>query len=138
MGTEENKAVVRRFMHEVLADGNLDVADEVLAPDYLNLAMGGSDLAGVKAMTAATNAALDNAALEGQRFEDEELVAEGDAVFARFNYILTLPDGSTTTARTLAYYRLADGKIVLNDVMFDPDLMQVLGQLLAPPPEAQS
>jgi hypothetical protein len=40
MGTEENKAVVRRFMHEVLADGNLDVADEVLAPDYLNLAMG--------------------------------------------------------------------------------------------------
>jgi hypothetical protein len=28
-------------MHEVLADGNLDVADEVLAPDYLNLAMGG-------------------------------------------------------------------------------------------------
>jgi predicted SnoaL-like aldol condensation-catalyzing enzyme len=133
MGTEENKAVVRRFMHEVLADGNLDMADEVLALDYLNLAMGGSDLAGVKAMAAATNAAL-----EGERFEDEELVAEGDAVFARFNYILTLPDGSTTTARTLAYYRLADGKIVLNDVMFDPDLMQVLGQLLAPPPEAQS
>ncbi len=77
-------------------------------------------------------------ALEGQRFEDEELVAEGDVVFARFNYILTLPDGSTTTARTLAYYRLADGKIVLNDVMFDPDLMLVLGPLLAPPPETQS
>jgi hypothetical protein len=31
MGTEENKAVVRRFMNEVLAGGNLDVADEVLA-----------------------------------------------------------------------------------------------------------
>jgi hypothetical protein len=30
MGTEENKAVVRRFMHELLAEGNLDVADEVL------------------------------------------------------------------------------------------------------------
>jgi ketosteroid isomerase-like protein len=83
-------------------------------------------------------AAATKAALEGQRFEDEELVAEGNAVIARFNYILTLLDGSTTTARTLAYYRLADGKIVLNDVMFDPDLMQVLGPLLAPPPEAQS
>jgi hypothetical protein len=35
MGTEENKAVVRRFMHELLAEGKLDVADEVLAPDAI-------------------------------------------------------------------------------------------------------
>jgi hypothetical protein len=41
MGTEENKAVVRRFMSEVVGGGNLDVADEVLAPNYVNLAMGG-------------------------------------------------------------------------------------------------
>jgi hypothetical protein len=27
-------------------------------------------------------------------------------VTARFNYVLSLPDGSTTTARVLAYYRL--------------------------------
>jgi hypothetical protein len=76
-----------------------------------------------------------NAVLKGQRFEDEELVAEGDVVTARFNYILTLPDGSTTAARTLAYYRLANGRIVVNDVISDPDLMQVLGPLLAPPSE---
>jgi hypothetical protein len=38
---EENKAVVRRFMSEVVGGGNLDVADEVLAPNYVNLAMGG-------------------------------------------------------------------------------------------------
>jgi predicted SnoaL-like aldol condensation-catalyzing enzyme len=133
MGTEENKAVVRRFMNEVLADGNLDVADEVLSPDYVNVAVGGTDLDGVKAMVTATSAAL-----KEQRFEDEELVAEGDAVFARFNYIVTLPDGSTRTARALAYYRLADGRIEVNDVMFDPDLMQVLGPLLTPPPGAQS
>ena len=34
---------------------------------------------------------------KAQRFEDEELVAEGDAVLARFNYVLTLVDGSETT-----------------------------------------
>ena len=51
----------------------------------MNVAMGGADLAGVKAMVAATSAAL-----RGQRFEDEEMVAEGDAVFARFTYIVTL------------------------------------------------
>jgi hypothetical protein len=53
MGTEENKAVVRRFMHELLAEGNLDVADEVLAPNYVNVAMGGGDAATVKAMVTA-------------------------------------------------------------------------------------
>jgi hypothetical protein len=30
-------------------------------------------------------------------------------------------------------YRLADGRIVVNDVMHDPDLMKVLGPLLARP-----
>ena len=65
-------------------------------------------------------------------------MAEGDAVVARFKYILTLPDGSTATSRALAYYRLDDGKIAVNDVMFDPDLMQVIGPLLAPPPGAHS
>ncbi len=42
------------------------------------------------------------------RIDDLELVTEGDSVFARFNYSFTLPDGSTTTARTMAYCRLAD------------------------------
>ncbi len=135
MGAQENKAVVRRSMDEVIAGGNLDVADEVLAPNYVNVAMGGADLAGLKAMVAAMSAALGE-----QRFDDEELVADGDAVFARFNYTVTLPDGSTATARALAYYRLADGRIVVNDVMFDPDLMPVLGPLRAQPPgrEAQT
>jgi ketosteroid isomerase-like protein len=128
MGTEENKAVVRRFMHELLAEGNLDVADEVLAPDYVNVAMGGADASGVKGMLTALNATL-----RGQRFEDEELMAEGDVVTARFNHILTLPDGSTVEARTLAYYRLVDGRIAVNDVMSVPDLMEVLGPLMALP-----
>jgi hypothetical protein len=54
-------------------------------------------------------------------------------VFARFNHVITLADGSTSTSRALAYYRLHAGKIVINDVMFDPDLMKVLGPLMAPP-----
>jgi hypothetical protein len=59
-------------------------------------------------------------------------------VTARFRYILTLPDDSTAEARALAYYRLVDGRIAINDVMFDPDVMQVLGPLLGPPPDAKS
>lgn len=79
----------------------------------------------------AINAAA-SAVLKGIRFDDEELVGEGDAVFARYKYSATLPDGSTVTSRSLSYYRLADGKIVVNDVMFDPDLFGVLGPLMAP------
>jgi hypothetical protein len=72
-----------------------------------------------------------SAALRGQRFEDEDLVAEKDAVFSRFTYIVTLPDGSTASARTMAYYRRTGGRIVVNDVMSAPDLMPVLGPLMA-------
>jgi predicted SnoaL-like aldol condensation-catalyzing enzyme len=126
MGTEENKAVVRRWMHEILRDGNLEIIDEVLAPDYVNLAMGGADREGAKAVVAGTHGAM-----KGQRFEGEELVAEGDAVFARFTYLVTVPDGSTTSFRTMAYYRIVDGKIAVNDVMSDPNMMGVLGPLLA-------
>jgi ketosteroid isomerase-like protein len=92
--------------------------------------MGGADRDGVKGMVAAADAVL-----MGQCFEDEELVAEGDAVFARFNYVLTLPAGTTTSARTIAYYRIANGKIAVNEVMSDPDMMEVLGPLLTSPPD---
>jgi hypothetical protein len=32
----------------------------------------------------------------------------------------------------MAYYRLADDKIIVNDVMFVPDLVQVLSPFMAP------
>lgn len=99
----------------------------------MNFALGGGDTIAAKAMVSAMNAAQ-----IGQRYEDEELVAEGDVVTARFRYILTLPDDSTAEARALACYRLVDGRIAVNDVMFDPDLMQVLGPFLGPPPDTRS
>ena len=127
MGTEENKAVARRWMHEVLINGNLETLDEVLAPDYVNLAMGGADREGAREMVAGSHGAL-----KGQRFEDEELVAERGAVFARFNYLVTLPDGSTTSFRTIAYYGIVDDRIAVNDVMSDPNMMEVFGSLGPP------
>jgi ketosteroid isomerase-like protein len=135
MGAQENKAVVSRFMNEVTTGRNIDpdLIDELLAPNYVNLAMPDADLAAFKAMLPAMFSVMKEA-----RIDDLELVAEGDAVLARFNHSVTLPDGSTMTARALAYYRLADGKIVVNDVMFVPDLLQIIAAQMAPPPGAQS
>lgn len=36
MSAEENKALSRRVIEEMFNDGNLDVADELLAPDYVD------------------------------------------------------------------------------------------------------
>ena len=99
MGTDENKAVVSRFMNEVTTGSNLDpdLVDELCALNYVNVAMGDADLDTFKAMGTAMLALLKDV-----QIDDLELVAEGDAVCARFNYMCTLPDGSTTTSRALA------------------------------------
>ena len=36
MSTEENKALARRVLEEMFNKGNLDLADEVFAPDYVD------------------------------------------------------------------------------------------------------
>ena len=48
---------------------------------------------------------------------------DSSTVFARFDYGLTLPDGSERTSRVLAYYQVTSGRIVVNDVMMVPELM---------------
>jgi ketosteroid isomerase-like protein len=127
VSTDQNKAVVRRFMTEVLDGGNLDLLDEVLAPTYRNPAMS-ADLAAFKAMLAGLAAALPD-----RRFDIEDLVAEGDAVVARFTAEMTNTAGKKISLRGLTYYRLADGKIVEDEPITTPDLTEALGSLMATP-----
>jgi predicted ester cyclase len=94
MSTEQNKAVVRRFMKETLAGGNVEVIDELLAPNYANRAMAGMDRAGFKGALAAMAAAI-----ASREFEIEDLVAEGDAVVARFTWAYTFPSGEKIAGR---------------------------------------
>jgi SnoaL-like domain len=127
VGIEENKAVVRRFTSEVLAGGNLDRLDELVAPDFQALDIGGGGIDGFKAAMTAARAVV-------SEFGDDidELVAEGDVVVARCSYRLTLPDGSPAMARGFSFYRLAGGKIVEADSVTVPELLQILGPFLAP------
>jgi predicted ester cyclase len=118
-------------MTEVLAGGNLDVVDEVLAPNYVNPGMGGADLAGFKAILTAMGAAT-----SGMRSKIEDLVADEDAVVARLTRRsphpeVTRPGGEKVAVQGLTYYRLADGKIVEDDPFSRPDLGQLLG--MTPP-----
>ena len=78
MSTEQNKAVVRRFIMEALSGRNVGAADELLAANYMNRMTGG-DLAAFKGMLTGMSSALTDV-----RLEIDDLVAEGDAVVARW------------------------------------------------------
>jgi predicted ester cyclase len=80
----------------------------LLAADYLDHGMGGMDRAGFKAWLSVASAG------PGGGMEIEDLVAEGDVVVARFSY-----------ARGRTYCRLADGRIIEDEAITSPDLMQV-------------
>ncbi len=129
MSTEHNKEIVRRFVTEALSGRNLGLADEVLAPNYVNR-MSGADLAAFKGMLKGMSTALSDV-----RFEIDDLVAEGDAVVARWKMEAThtgslmgeTPTGKRVSSRGLTYYRLVNGQIVEDDPMSSPDLLQALG-----------
>ncbi len=129
MSTEQNKAVVQRFTSEVLNGRNIDLADELLAPNYVN-GITGPDHAAFKRFVAGFNSAL-----SGLHFEIVDMVAEGDAVVSRWTAQGThtgsmmgeSPTGKQVAVRGLTYYRLANGKSVEDDPVTTPDLMQALG-----------
>jgi predicted ester cyclase len=125
MSTDRNKDVVRRFITEVLSGGRFELIDELVGPSYVNRSFG-ADLATFKGMLPGLAAALPD-----RRFDIEELIAEGDAVVARFTSDMRDADGKTISVRGLTYYRLADGRIVEDDPLTSPDLAQALAPLLA-------
>jgi predicted ester cyclase len=127
MSTEQNKAVVRQYITEVLVGGHVDLVDDLLATNYVNRSLGGMNRAAFKAWLTVASAG------PGGRMEIEDLVAEGDAVVARFTYAITLPTGEKITARGLTYYGLADGRIVEDDPITTPDLTQVFAAQIPPP-----
>jgi len=128
MATDSNKDVVQRFVKEVLAGGQLDRIDELVAPGYVNRAFG-VGLEAFKGMLAGLSAALPD-----RRFDIEDLVADGDAVVIRFTSEMRDRSGKTISLRGLTFYRLADSKIVEDDPITTPDLAQELDALLGSAP----
>lgn len=128
MSIVKNKAVVRRFIKEVLGRGDVDLIDELLAPNYVNRSMGANDRAGFKAVVSGLKAALPE-----RDFKIADLVAEGDSVVFRGTMNVTLASGKKVSLRVITYYRLAKGKIVEDDPISTPDLAQFLGGMMPPP-----
>ena len=127
MTTDGNKAMVRRFIKEVLGDGNIDLIDELLAPDYANPSMGVTNRSGFKAVISGLKTAA-----PARDFEIADLVAEGDSVVFRGNMNFTLASGKKASARVITYYRLVNGKIVEDEPISTPPLTELLAGMMPP------
>ena len=132
--SEQNRALVRRWVEEVANAGNLAVEDEIMAPDYAFYVAGRPtpmDREGHKHLLATFLEAFPDL-----RRDIEELVGEGDKVVERWTVTGThqgVFQGLAPTGRSISYagitiWRIGGGKIVENRTIQDfMGLMQQLG-----------
>lgn len=125
MSLEENKAIVRRFIMEVLAKGDVALVDQLLAPNYVNRSMPGQGVDNFKQFLGNMKKTIPDLEMS-----IEDLVAEGDKVVARYTMKGTnagsgmgsAPAGKRFTLRGLTFFRLANGKIVEDDPITNQDM----------------
>jgi predicted SnoaL-like aldol condensation-catalyzing enzyme len=107
MSTEQNKAVVKRFIEQTLSNMDPSLVNELFAPDYVNhLVPGGRD--GFKQFFAMMHSAYPDLKWH---FTVERMLAEGDYVVVRANMRVS-NKGKEASASGLGEFRLTNGKIV--------------------------
>ncbi|HET7367005.1 MAG TPA: ester cyclase [Gaiella sp.] len=118
ISSEDNKQLVRRFYEEVWSKGNLDVADEVFASDYVRHDLRPSNPApgpeGQKQIASAFRAAFPDL-----RFDVEFVFAEGDYVAGRWTATGTHtgvwgdvePTGRLVTFSAVNVFRFDEGRV---------------------------
>ena len=107
MSTEQNKAVVRRFIEETLNAMDSSLVDELFAPDYTNhMVPGGRE--GFKQFFSMVSSAYPDLKM---KYSVERLMAEGDYVMMRASMHIS-NNGKEVTGSGMGEYRFANGKIV--------------------------
>ncbi len=139
MSTEENKAVVRRFVEEVQSHHKLELVDQLFDPSYNDHASGPGMVPGIEGFKQFFGAML-------QAFPDfhatiHDQIAEGDKVVTRKtfegthkgDYMGAPPTGKQFELGVIDIFRVANGRIVEHWMQGDRlGLMQQLGMI--PPP----
>jgi steroid delta-isomerase-like uncharacterized protein len=127
MGIEQNKAIYRRYIHEVFNEGRLDRLDEFLSPSYVYHDAPPGTPPGAKAIRQVVS--MFRAAFPDLEVIIEDQVAEGDMVCSRATTrgthrgpILGIPPtGKAMSMPGLTLVRIVDGRVaeswVGNDVI---------------------
>ena len=141
---EANKAIARRVYEEIWNQGNLELADELYAADYVRhdpVSPGIQGSEGFKQLVAAYRAAFSDL-----QFTVEDQVAEGDRVVNRFTvtgvhtgeFNGIPPTGVEGSLKGISIHRIADGRIAETWITSDQlGMMQQLGVIppIGPPVE---
>jgi len=138
--SEENKRIARKVFEDILTEGNLALADELVASDYVGhtplLELHGPE--GAKEFDAMLHQAFPDLEITV-----EDQIAEGDRVATRWTARGTHegefqdipPTGRRVEFSGIAIFRIADGKFV--EGWNIPDLLSLLRQLGAVPAPGQ-
>ncbi|HZC99066.1 MAG TPA: ester cyclase [Actinomycetes bacterium] len=139
MSLEGNKKVIRAYVDTIFNQKQVDLADELVAPDYLDHAALPGQAPGLQG--AKQKWAMYLAGIPDLRVTIEELVAEADKVAVRRFYEGTHrgellgvpPTGKHVRIGGISIFRLAGGKIAEQWEQLDRlALMQQLGVLPTP------
>jgi steroid delta-isomerase-like uncharacterized protein len=139
MSTEGNKTILRRFFEELFNEGNLDVAGEIVAQDYVNHDPAPGEQPGLEGLKTFI-AGLRTSFPDGH-FGIEDQIAEGDKVTTRWTFRGThqaefagVPaTGRQVEVGAINIRRVVDGKIQEGWLKWDAlGFMQQLGVIPAP------
>jgi steroid delta-isomerase-like uncharacterized protein len=134
MSVEANKAVIGRFFEDIFNQGHLDVADEIVATNYINHNPAPGEtpgVAGLKQFVTSIRTAFPNL-----HFTIDDLLAEGDKVTTRWTVTGThqsefagIPaTGKPVTVAAINIHRIVDGKVQEGWLNWDAlGMMQQLG-----------
>ena len=139
MKIEDNRTTARRWSEELWGQGNLEVADEIVAADYVRHDPGDPfPIRGPEDVKRIV--ALLRTMLPDLRIEIEATVAEGNIVVNRYTatatdtrgYMGHAPTGKSIRTSAIQIFRFADGKIVESwAVRDDLGTLRQLGHLPA-------
>ena len=133
----ENKAIVKRIVQEIWNGGNLDLADELIAPDYIDSVSGSSSAVGPNGFKDAVNGVRD--AFPDFAITINDMISEGDKVVLVWTFIGTHKGelmGFAPTDKLIEFdgiyiYRFKDGKLV--ERSGKRDTFKLMSQLGASP-----
>ena len=119
--SEENKQLVQRALEEIYGHGKLELADELIHPDFVDLDLYGAHPGGPTGPENVKETVRRLRAAFGElRFETHETIAEGDKVVQRVTMsgrhsgrlMDSEPTGREFAVQHVYGWRIADGLIV--------------------------
>jgi steroid delta-isomerase-like uncharacterized protein len=139
MSAEDNKALVRRVYEEVINKGNLEVADETFASDYVYRSPGSPEFRGPEGFKQLVT--MYRSAFPDLHLDVDELIADGDTVVSRWTgrgiqrgeLMGIAPTGKQVTVTGVVITRFRGGKAAEDWELIDTlGMLQQLGAVPAP------